>query len=320
MTPAAARPKRVAFADYAKGFCIIIAFRLFLRALGDDPVFRQGALFRSYERLGLCWGIICARLHRAIRDAVVHLSAADLLHRNQGKRRVPPALIWLAAAALQTAQIDTGWTAIDEFAGRFVYFFTGYVLAPQVFALAGAVEARPAWAVAGLALWATVNGGLVSFGISGMPVVSLALGFVGAAAVVSLSALMAKADAFRPVRYCGQNSIVIYLAFFLPMAGVRTLLVKTGPIPDVGAMALLVTAAGVLGAFAIWWSVHGTRANFLFERPDVLRVAPRPRCDGAGRIGFPRRVRGGMAGAAPYIPNAWPRRTRASSRRATTSS
>src|ERR1700726_469679 len=48
-------------------------------------------------------------------------------------RRAPPALIFIGAAALQSAQIDTGWTAIDEFAGRFVYFFTGYVLASRVF-------------------------------------------------------------------------------------------------------------------------------------------------------------------------------------------
>jgi hypothetical protein len=113
--------------------------------------------------------------------------------------------------------------------------------------------------------------------LAGKPVVSLALGLVGAAAVVSLSALMVKANAFRPVRYCGQNSIVIYLAFFLPMAVTRTVLVKTGLVPDVGLMALLITAAGVLAALAIWRSVRGTRANFLFERPDLFRIAARPR-------------------------------------------
>jgi hypothetical protein len=122
-----------------------------------------------------------------------------------------------------------------------------------------------------------MNGGLVFFGVAGMPLVSLALGLVGAAAVVSLSALMARAKAFEAVRYCGQNSIVIYLGFFLPMAAGRTLLVKAGVVPDVGVMALLITAAGVFGALAVWWSVRGTRANFLFERPDVLRIAPRPR-------------------------------------------
>ena len=34
-------------------------------------------------------------------------------------------------AGLEIAQIDTGWTVIDEFARRFVYFYTGYIFAPQ---------------------------------------------------------------------------------------------------------------------------------------------------------------------------------------------
>jgi hypothetical protein len=114
-------------------------------------------------------------------------------------------------------------------------------------------------------------------GFAGLPVLSLALGLVGAAAVVSLSALMANAKVFDPVRYCGEHSIVIYLAFFLPMAATRALLVQSGIIPDVGTMSLLITAAGVMGALAIWWSVRGTRADFLFERPDIFRIAPRSR-------------------------------------------
>src|SRR3984893_16262828 len=98
-------------------------------------------------------------------------------------RLVPPALVWLAAAALQIAQIYTGWTAIDEFAGRFVYFYTGYVLAPRVFALAAAVQARGVWAAAGLSLWAVVNGALVFAGLAGLSLGSLVPGLVGGAAV-----------------------------------------------------------------------------------------------------------------------------------------
>jgi uncharacterized membrane protein YcfT len=190
-------------------------------------------------------------------------------------RAAPPVLIWLAAAALQVAHIDTGWTAIDEFAGRLVYFYTGYLLASRVFALAAAVQAHPVWAALGVALWAVVNGALVYAGVAGLPLASLALGLVGAAAVVCVSALMAKAKLFDPVRYCGRNSIVIYLAFFLPMAATRALLIKTNVIPDVGAMAIVVTAAGVVGALAMWWAARNIRANFLFERPNMFRITPR---------------------------------------------
>ena len=58
-------------------------------------------------------------------------------------RRVPWPAIWLVGAALEIVHIDTGWTVIDEFAHRFVYFYTGYIFAPQVFALAA--RAASAW-------------------------------------------------------------------------------------------------------------------------------------------------------------------------------
>ena len=79
----------------------------------------------------------------------------------------------------------------------------------------------------------------------------------------------------------GENSIVIYLAFFLPMAATRTVLLKTGIIPDLGTIALMVTAAGVIGALALFWAVRGTPLRFLFERPAWARLearAERRRC------------------------------------------
>jgi hypothetical protein len=74
---------------------------------------------------------------------------------------------------------------------------------------------------------------------------------------------------------CAIAASSIYLAFFLPMAATRTLLVKTGLVPDVGVMSLIVTTAGVVGALAIWWAVRGTALKFLFERPDAFWIAPR---------------------------------------------
>ena len=59
-------------------------------------------------------------------------------------------------------------------------------------------------------------------------------GLIGAVAVVTIAALMARSDLFKPLRYCGRNSIVIYLAFFLPMAATRSLLLKAGLITDIG--------------------------------------------------------------------------------------
>lgn len=190
-------------------------------------------------------------------------------------RRVPPPIIWLIGAALEIAHVNTSWTAPGEFANRFVYFYTGYVMAGPIFALTAKAQARPLLALGGLAIWALVNGTMVQLGYETLPFVSLGLGLVGACAVVTTAALMAKSDLFKPLRYCGRNSIVIYLAFFLPMAATRTFLLKSGVIGDIGTMSVIVTAAGIIGALALFWAVRNTKAAFLFERPAMFRLTGR---------------------------------------------
>jgi uncharacterized membrane protein YcfT len=191
-------------------------------------------------------------------------------------RGVPPAAIWLIGALLEILHINTGSTAIDEFAHRFVYFYTGYIFAPRIFELAEAVRARPLAAVVGLLLWAFINGALALNGFGDLPLLSLALGLAGAVAVVTVSALMAKADILSWLRYCGTHSIVIYLAFFLPMAATRVVLVKTEIIADIGTISALVTIAGVAGALAWFWAVRRTPFRLLFERPAWARLKPKP--------------------------------------------
>jgi uncharacterized membrane protein YcfT len=77
------------------------------------------------------------------------------------------------------------------------------------------------------------------------------------------------------LRFCGEHSIVIYLAFFLPMASTRTLLLKTGIVNDIGLVSLIVTVVGVAGSLLIWRAALWAHANFLFERPDAFWIAPK---------------------------------------------
>ncbi|GGI31123.1 acyltransferase family protein [Bradyrhizobium guangdongense] len=190
-------------------------------------------------------------------------------------RRFPPLAIWFAAAALDTARIATGWTVIDEFCARFVYFYSGYLFAPYVFALSDRARNHPALALAALATWALVDAGLVASGASEWKIVSLLLGFAGACAIITTGTLLARAHWLNGLRFCGENSIVIYLAFFLPMATTRTVLLQTGIIPDIGMVSLIVTIVGVLGSLAIWHAALRLNAHFLFERPDAFWIAPR---------------------------------------------
>ena len=190
-------------------------------------------------------------------------------------RRMPPLVIWGLAALLEMAHVATGWTAIDEFAARFVYIYSGYLFADYVFALSDRARARPDLALAGLALWALVNGGLVALGVSEWPLISIALGLAGACAIVTLGTLLARAHWLTFLRFCGEHSIVIYLAFFLPMATTRTLLLRTGWIADIGMISLIITIAGVVGALAIWRIALAAGATFLFERPAAFWIAPK---------------------------------------------
>src|SRR5262245_36075720 len=192
-------------------------------------------------------------------------------------RDVSPVAVWLVAAALEMMPVDTGWIIVDEFAARFVYFYSGYLLASYIFAFAAHVQARPAVAAAGLVVWGIVNHLFVARGLADVAPFSLILGFLGAAAVVAVGALMARHDVFAGLRYCGRNSIVIYLAFFLPMAATRAALIKTGIIPDVGTISAIVTLAGVVGALVWFWAVRATPLKFLFVRPAPFWLAPKPR-------------------------------------------
>jgi uncharacterized membrane protein YcfT len=190
-------------------------------------------------------------------------------------RRLPSPAIWAVAALLEMMHVATGWTVIDEFCARFVYIYSGYLFAGAVFALSDRARARPALAIAGLVLWAFVNGSLVKFGFSEWPLISLTLGLAGACSIVTIGTLLARAHWLTALRFCGEHSIVIYLAFFLPMATTRTLLLRTGLIPDIGTISLIVTIAGVLGALAIWRIALAAGANFLFERPAAFWIAPK---------------------------------------------
>ena len=59
------------------------------------------------------------------------------------------------------------------------------------------------------------------------------------------------------------------------MAVTRILLLKTGIVPDIGTVALMVTAAGVISPLLLHWLVT-TRFDSLFRRPAFFYI-DRPR-------------------------------------------
>ncbi len=188
-------------------------------------------------------------------------------------KTIPPLLVLAFAAALEMLPIHTGWMVPDEFCARLFYVMLGWYGAPYVFRLADWARAHRAVAAGALVLWALANAAAVWGGASELPVVSLALGVAGAMAIVSASAMIAGTSAAEPIRYAGERSIVVYLAFFLPMAVTRELLIRTGVIDDTGWMSLIVTVAGVVAPLVFHWIVKRTGVGlFLFERPRAFHI------------------------------------------------
>ena len=188
-------------------------------------------------------------------------------------RPLPPLLVFAAGAILESLPIDTGSLVIDEFAARFVYVFAGYWLSRHVFSFARFVGGLPLpAALAGFAAWALVNTFAVANGFAALPGISLALGFVGACAVVTAGVILSKFSFASFLRYCGENSIVIYLAFSLFMAATRVVLLRLGQPHDLGLVSLMCTGAGVIGPLILFWMTRGTQLNFLFKRPGWARI------------------------------------------------
>lgn len=234
-------------------------------AVGPDPVeIAKGLGFAMIEPFGTLWFIYLLP---------IFFLTTRLL------RQLPIDIVLAGAAVMQMLQISTDWIVIDEFAGRYVYFFVGYAYAPQIFGFAEQVRGAPARVLGALLVWGVVNGLAVRYGIAPLPGVSLILGFAGAAAVVAFSALLAQSRALPSLAALGSRSIIVYLAFFLPMAVTRIALVKFGLIEDVGVVSLAVTLAAVLTPLAMERLVRGTRLAFIFERPKAFRLARTPRAE-----------------------------------------
>lgn len=188
-------------------------------------------------------------------------------------RNVSPLMVFVVAAALEIAPIETGYLLIDEFTSRFVYFYAGYWLATYVFDFASRVNSLALPAVfSGFLIWGFGNTFMVYNGYAQLPGISLPLGFIGAGAVISAGVLLSKLNIAKPLRYAGENSIVIYLAFFLFMASTRSLLLKYEVISNLGFVALLTTVAGVLGPVVLFWLTQNTKLVFLFRRPSWAKL------------------------------------------------
>ncbi len=187
--------------------------------------------------------------------------AVRLLHS------IPAGFVLMLAIALKLADLNTGWKIIDRFSTYFLFFYSGYALSPYVFRMIDWTRHNVKAALAILGIWFFVNLSLVLLHWTYLPGMQMLTGYAGAAAVMMLSGLLSALPWMQWLRYLGRHSIVIYLAFVVPLAAMRKILLERQLISDVGTATLLVIVASVGGAIMLFWGVRNTPMRFLFARP-----------------------------------------------------
>lgn len=214
------------------------------------------------------------------------------------------------ALALYFARPNTGWVAVDEYAGRFLFFYLGCFFAAPIRAFPGFARAHAGAAALLLAVWA---GGeiLLTQTAAGQALTAtrpgaLAEALAGAAALLAISALMAgggldparEKPALSPARtdggarrpgafgegkfvervlapafsLLGRRSLTIYVAFFLPMVLARVALARLAPGMDIGLASLIVFAVALVAPLFMERAARALRLSWLFERPGWARL------------------------------------------------
>lgn len=267
------RPWR-AFADrrvvhylyfYALWALIHIVFKVGLLATNPVGALEQIA-WAVIQPYGVLWFIYLLAAVSA---------ASKLLH----DLHIPKWAAFGAAAILQMAPIHTGSYLVDQFAEYFVFFYAGYALAPQLFRLAYWAAEHAAIALAGLAIWAVINGALVFspgfamdpihpvMGYAGLPGLHLVLALAGSAALCVAAALLTRLPWMNWLRWMGSKSLIVYVAFVLPMGIARTVLIRLG-FDEPTLLTLITMAVAIVSPLVLYGIVQRIGfGTFLFERP-----------------------------------------------------
>jgi uncharacterized membrane protein YcfT len=251
---------------------------LFKVALGSqDPVLAlQYMAWAVVEPYGVLWFIYMLAVTAAVAKLLFELRAQHWL-------------VLAVGAVLQMAPIHTGMSIIDQFAEYFVFFYAGYALAPAVFRLVARAGEHVGLALAGLAVWAILEGLLVfspghvigpvsiTMGLAGLPGVHLVLAIAGASALCVLAMLLSRLAFMDWLRWLGSKSIVVYLAFVLPMSITREILLRLGLVTDTGLLSTIVMLVAIVAPLVLWVLTQKTGiGRFLFERPAWAHIPGTP--------------------------------------------
>lgn len=261
--------------DYADGKIVHFAYFYILWVLiatamkgvslyGPDPVALGLHVLKTFiQPWGTLWFIYLLAVFFAVSKLAMHLPR--------------PALLAIAAL-LSIAPVNTGALVLDKFASYYVFFLAGWVFANQVFAFANWVQREKLLAGLFFVGWVIWNGVMTQNGWHLAPGMPLLMGFVGAFGLITLAQALSAMHGLGFVSHCGQNSLVIYLAFFIPMVVSRVVIGKLLPGLDVGHVAFLVALSAIIAPLILKALIDRIGyGRFLFERPDWAKLATWPR-------------------------------------------
>lgn len=161
----------------------------------------------------------------------------------------------------------TGWFAIDSFALFLVYFALGARLSEFWVRGLDRFAATPVSLILVIAGWLACHVAGLSLGLTEIPGLTLVFGVLGALAVLGFSALLAQGNAFQWLAAIGRNSLAIYVAFLIPMAISRQILVVGAGFSDPGWAALGLFLMAVLACLMLAYAAPRFGLGFLFTRP-----------------------------------------------------
>lgn len=192
--------------------------------------------------------------------------------------------VWLMLAVglglntvYQAGLLSFDWTVANRFMDRFIYFYVGYAGAHLIFQGADRIRSNSNLLVIGLLVWGVINWYFAELDLHHVPFIAPIFGLVGAFAVCALGVLMAKHNIGWIVRYIGQNSMVVYLTFFLPMKVTEKIIERVGdPLGSVGLSTAIILVVAVGSPLIFERIIRKTPLNFLYKRPETFTLSGKP--------------------------------------------
>lgn len=202
--------------------------------------------------------------------------ATKVLH----ELRIPKWLTFAGAAVMSMATIKTGSYAVDQFAEYFVFFFSGFALAPMIFKFVRWGMNHLLLATALVLAWGVINGylvfaggyiaepGIFTMGNAEHPIIRFALALSGSITLCLTAGVLSKSIGMGWLRYIGERSLAIYVAFVLPLGFLRLALVKFDLVTDVTALTGVTMIVSIILPLIALWIVEKIKiGQFLFVRP-----------------------------------------------------